>query len=146
MAYPLRSPVFALLLILASLPLDVAAAAVLAAEAPPPAPAAAALEERLQRIAAAWREGAGAEAGDPQNPAAGQQADDRLAGVFVNGPGIGFSNGGFRNGGFYNGGFRNGGFYNGGFRNGGFYNGGFRNGGFRNGGWYNGNAGWRNHW
>jgi rSAM-associated Gly-rich repeat protein len=130
MAYLLRSPVFAFLLILASLPLDAAAAAVLAAEAPPP-PAAAALEERLQRIAAAWRE----------DPASGQPDDGRLAGVFVNGPGIGFANGGFRNGGF-----RNGGFYNGGFRNGGFYNGGFRNGGFRNGGWTNGNAGWRNHW
>ena len=119
MVYLLRSPAYAFLLILASLPLDAAAAAVLAAQSQPP-PAAAAMEERLQRIAAAWREGAGAD-GPADRP--GDLPADARAGVFVNGPGlgVGFSNGGFRNGGFYNG-------------------------GFRNGGWTNGNAGWRNHW
>jgi rSAM-associated Gly-rich repeat protein len=65
-------------------------------------------------------------------PSSNGVPDDALAVVFVNGPGVGWGNGGFRNGGFYNGGFRNGGFYNGGFRNGGFSNGGFRNGGFLN--------------
>jgi hypothetical protein len=57
---------------------------------------------------------------------------------FLNFPGGGFGNGGFRNGGFFNGPFRNGGFFNGPFRNGGFFNGPFRNGGgFRNGGFRN---------
>ena len=86
------------------------------------------VESRLQRIATTLRERQ--LAGEGSSHAV---AEDALAVVFVNGPGLGWANGGFRNGGFYNGGFRNGGFYNGGFRNGGFYNGGFRNGGFRNG-------------
>ena len=81
-----------------------------------------AMEARLQRIAAAAREGVG---------------DDAISYVVIGPGGLGWANGGFGNGGFYNGGwgnggFGNGGFYNGGFRNGGFYNGGFRNGGFRN--------------
>ena len=73
---------------------------------------ASAMEERLQRIAAAARQGVG---------------DDAISYVVVGPGGVGWGNGGFGNGGFYNGGWGNGGF-----RNGGFYNGGFRNGGFRN--------------
>jgi len=141
MALFTRSRLFGLLFLLA-LPLEGAAALALSAAQqsadPQPNPALS-LEERLQRIAAAVHE----PEPDSSKPAGG--AEGGLAYVFVNAPGVGWGNGGFRNGGFYNGGFRNGGFYNGGFRNGGFHNGGFRNGG----GWGNGgfrNGGFRNAW
>lgn len=145
MAFYSRSRLFGLLLIVAALPMDLGAAmatglanqAALPGEGgggaasdstPGPDHQVGTVESRLQRIAAAVRErqlaGEGISHAVPE---------DALALVFVNGPGLGWANGGFRNGGFYNGGFRNGGFYNGGFRNGGFYNGGFRNGGFGNG-------------
>ncbi|MCT0218999.1 rSAM-associated Gly-rich repeat protein [Synechococcus sp. CS-1329] len=134
MALFTRSRLFGILLIAASLPMDPGVGRALAASgsAPPasqqpePAPADA-IEARLRRIAAAVRDQQGDEADLDELSADGPQAR-----VFVNGPRIGFGNGGFRNGGFHNGGFRNGGFYNGGFRNGGFGNGGFRNGGWRN--------------
>jgi rSAM-associated Gly-rich repeat protein len=133
MALFTRSRLFGILLIAASLPLDPGLGRALAASgaAAPPAseqpPQADQIEGRLRRIAAAIREQEGADAGLDETPADGPQAR-----VFVNGPRVGWGNGGFRNGGFFNGGFRNGGFYNGGFRNGGFGNGGFRNGGWRN--------------
>lgn len=127
-----RSHLFGLLL-LASLPLDGAAALALASvqDAPPER----SIEERLSRIAAAVKERESS-LGVPEG--ATGVADDALSYVFVNGSGLGWSNGGFYNGGFYNGGFNNGGF-----TNGGFYNGGFRNGGFRNGGFFNGGRYWR---
>lgn len=144
MAFYSRSRLFGLLLIMAALPLDLGAAMATGlvdqrapvGEGPNAATPAAAepvaeigsVESRLQRIAAAVRERQ--MAGEGTGHAV---PEDALALVFVNGPGLGWANGGFQNGGFYNGGFRNGGFYNGGFRNGGFYNGGFRNGGFGNG-------------
>jgi len=144
MAFYSRSRLFGLLLIMAALPLDLGAAMATGlvdqrvpggdgATAATPAAAEpvaeiGSVESRLQRIAAAVRDRQ--LAGEGTGHAV---PEDALAVVFVNGPGMGWANGGFRNGGFYNGGFRNGGFYNGGFRNGGFYNGGFRNGGFGNG-------------
>jgi len=139
MAFPSRPPLLGLLLLLALPPEGAAALSLLpAAGATAATPG---LEERLLRIQQAVR-------ALPSDGGEGGPATDQLAYTFVNGPGIGWGNGGFRNGGFYNGGFRNGGFYNGGFRNGGFYNGGFRNGGaWRNGGgggWRNG--GFRNSW
>ena len=125
-----QSRLLGVLLIAASLPFDTGLVlSVQAASARQSAPATEvqatpmdAMEARLQRIAAAARDGVG---------------DDAISYVVIGADGLGWANGGFRNGGFYNGGFgnggfRNGGFYNGGFRNGGFYNGGFRNGGFRN--------------
>ena len=125
-----QSRLLGVLLIAASLPFDTGLVlSVQAAAARQSAPATEvqstpldAMEARLQRIAAAAREGVG---------------DDAVSYVVIGPGGLGWANGGFGNGGFYNGGwgnggFRNGGFYNGGFRNGGFYNGGFRNGGFRN--------------
>ena len=125
-----QSRLLGVLLIAASLPFDTGLVlSVQAAAAHQSAPGtelqantADAMEARLQRIAAAAREGVG---------------DDAVSYVVIGANGLGWANGGFGNGGFYNGGFgnggfRNGGFYNGGFRNGGFYNGGFRNGGFRN--------------
>lgn len=140
MALFTRSRLFGLLFLLA-LPLEGAAALALSAAGSPAADAPSqplSLNERLERIAGAMRER------EPQAAADGIP-DDALSYVFVNAPGVGWGNGGFRNGGFYNGGFRNGGFYNGGFRNGGFANGGFRNGGgWRNGGFRNG--GFRNAW
>jgi rSAM-associated Gly-rich repeat protein len=128
-------------------PEGTAALAVAAARSavPPPLEQPASLEERLRRIEAAVRErdpqAADPEGVDPDGAASAAETEPRLALTFVNGPTVGWGNGGFRNGGFYNGGFRNGGFSNGGFRNGGFRNGGWRNGGggFRNGGF-------RNHW
>ena len=128
MAIPNRSYLFCLLL-LASLPVDGAAALAVAnaqGSAALPGPSLS-IEERLSRIAAAVQQRGGVDE-DP----------GELSYVFVNGNGLGWGNGGFRNGGFHNGGFRNAGFGNGGFRNGGFGNGGFRNGGFRNGGFLNG--------
>lgn len=140
MALFTRSRLFGLLFLLA-LPLEGAAALALSAAGSTAADAPSqplSLNERLERIAGAVRER------DPKAAADGIP-DDALSYVFVNAPGVGWGNGGFRNGGFYNGGFRNGGFYNGGFRNGGFANGGFRNGGgWRNGGFRNG--GFRNAW
>ena len=144
MAFPSRPPLLGLLLLLALPPEGAAALAML--PSPEPTAAAVGLEARLKRIQEAVRDR------QPDGEQARPAADDQLAYTFVNGPGIGWGNGGFRNGGFYNGGFRNGGFYNGGFRNGGFANGGFRNGGgWRNGGggaaWRNGGGGgFRNHW
>jgi rSAM-associated Gly-rich repeat protein len=134
MAFFTRSRLLGILLLAASLPLDpgVGRAITASSSAPPAADQTSqpdAMEARLRRIAAAVRKQDDAQAGDH-----GAGADGRLARVFVNGPRVGWGNGGFRNGGFYNGGFRNGG----------FYNGGFRNGGFRNGGWPN--VGWRNFW
>ncbi|WP_094555177.1 GrrA/OscA1 family cyclophane-containing rSAM-modified RiPP [Synechococcus sp. 1G10] len=132
MAFYTRSRLFGILLLAASLPLDPGLGRAIAASGST-APAgdqtrrSDVMEERLRRIAAAIQAQDDAEAGGTE--AAG---DGRLARVFVNGPRVGWGNGGFRNGGFGNGGFRNGGFYNGGFRNGGFGNGGFRNGGWRN--------------
>jgi rSAM-associated Gly-rich repeat protein len=132
MAFYTRSRLFGILLLAASLPLDPGLGRAIAASGSTP-PAgdqtrrSDVMEERLRRIAAAIQAQDDAEAGGTE--AAG---DGRLARVFVNGPRVGWGNGGFRNGGFGNGGFRNGGFYNGGFRNGGFGNGGFRNGGWRN--------------
>jgi rSAM-associated Gly-rich repeat protein len=145
MAFYSRSRLFGLLLIVAALPMDLggAMATGLASQAALPGEGASGagldsvpgpdrplgtVESRLQRIATTLRERQ--QAGEGPSHAV---PEDALAVVFVNGPGLGWANGGFRNGGFYNGGFRNGGFYNGGFRNGGFYNGGFRNGGFGNG-------------
>lgn len=143
MALFTRSRLFGLLFLLA-LPLEGAAALALSAaqqagvgsadaeaghplDQPHQANQPLSLEERLARIASAVHEQ------HPQLEAGEGVPDDALSYVFVNSPGIGWGNGGFRNGGFYNGGFRNGGFYNGGFRNGGGWrNGGFRNGGFRN--------------
>jgi len=92
------------------------------------------VEARLRRISAALREQAPAPGEVEETTAATDRpAADKLALVFVNGPAVGFRNGGFRNGGWGNGGFRNGGFGNGGFRNGGWGNGGgWRNGGFLN--------------
>jgi rSAM-associated Gly-rich repeat protein len=146
MAFPSRPHLLGLLLLLALPPEGTAALAMLRTsieqgDAPP------ALEQRLQRIQAAVQErrpqadpAADADAehvalNGPERQADSAEAagadpaagDRRLAFTFVNGPGIGWGNGGFRNGGFANGGWRNGGFYNGGFRNGGFHNGGFRN-------------------
>ena len=129
MAIPNRSYLFCLLL-LASLQVDGAAALAVAnaqGSAALPGPSLS-IEERLSRIAAAVQQQGGVE----------EAPGGELSYVFVNGNGLGWGNGGFRNGGFYNGGFRNAGFGNGGFRNGGFGNGGFRNGGFRNGGFLNG--------
>ncbi|MCT0248007.1 GrrA/OscA1 family cyclophane-containing rSAM-modified RiPP [Synechococcus sp. CS-205] len=132
MAFFTRSRLFGILLLAASLPLDPGVARALAASGSATSAGdqprqSDAIEGRLRRIAAAIREHDDAEvAGN------GASADGRLARVFLNGPRVGWGNGGFRNGGFYNGGFRNGGFFNGGFRNGGFRNGGFRNGGWRN--------------
>ena len=135
-----HSRLFGVLLIAASMPMDPgvalaasAASAALQAPATTVAPPDDSIEARLQRIAAAVREGQARVAGDQ----AGLIGEDAISYVVVGPGGIGWSNGGWGNGGFYNGGwgnggFRNGGFYNGGFRNGGFYNGGFRNGGFRN--------------
>jgi rSAM-associated Gly-rich repeat protein len=134
MAFLTRSRLFGILLLAASLPLDPGVGRAIAASgsAPPAGDQARqpdAIVERLRRIAAAIQ---------AQNYAAadGTEAagDSSLARAFINGPRVGWGNGGFRNGGFHNGGFRNGG----------FYNGGFRNGGFRNGGWPN--VGWRNYW
>ncbi|MDM7936170.1 MAG: GrrA/OscA1 family cyclophane-containing rSAM-modified RiPP [Cyanobium sp. CZS 48M] len=132
MALFTRSRLFGILLIAASLPLDPGLGRALAASASAPPssespPQGNAIEARLRRIAAAVRDQEGADPAQVETPADGLQAR-----VFVNGPRVGWGNGGFRNGGFFNGGFRNGGFYNGGFRNGGFGNGGFRNGGWRN--------------
>ena len=134
MAIPNRSYLFCLLL-LASLPVGGAAAPAVAhaqGSAALPGPSLS-IEERLSRIAAAVQQQGGVE----------EAPGGELSYVFVNGNGLGWGNGGFRNGGFYNGGFRNAGFGNGGFRNGGFGNGGFRNGGFRNGGFLNGGG---RHW
>ena len=140
MAFLARPRLFGFLLILSILPLIPAAEALASAAAATagrdgPEAESLSVEERLRRIAGAVREREGGlaerqkqEQGDNQAAAADGQPDDVLAYVFVNGPRVGW-----RNGGFYNGGFRNGGFWNGGFRNGGFGNGGFRNGGgFRN--------------
>jgi rSAM-associated Gly-rich repeat protein len=143
MALPSRSHLLGLLLLLSLPPEGAAALAALSSHAaePPVVPfsetgpgeaAGGSLEQRMRRIEVALRDG-------QPRPADGR-AD--LAYTFVNGPGLGWGNGGFTNGGFYNGGFRNGGFANGG---------GFRNGGaaWRNGGgggaWRNG-GGFRNHW
>lgn len=159
MAFPSRPHLLGLLLLLALPPEGTAALAMLRNQESS-AGTASPLEQRLQRIQAAVEErrpqakGAGPESlarsGADSSETAGAdpaEADGRLAFTFVNGPGIGWGNGGFRNGGFGNGGWRNGGFWNGGFRNGGFGNGGFRNGGA----WGNGGGGWRNggfrnHW
>ncbi|MGC5198275.1 GrrA/OscA1 family cyclophane-containing rSAM-modified RiPP, partial [Aphanothece microscopica] len=146
MAFLIRSRLLGLLL-LASLPLDCAAALATAAAQQAggvgDGPATAqprGVEERLRRIALAVQEqnegedrvghpdGRRADAGEPPENAEPENAElenaeldgSLLALAWVNGPAIGWGNGGFRNGGFYNGGFRNGGFYNGGFRNGGF--------------------------
>jgi rSAM-associated Gly-rich repeat protein len=137
MAFLPRPRLFGFLLILTILPLIPAAEVLAAAAAAPSAregPEADSLsvEARLRRIAAAVRERESGltegQQAEGQQDAANGLPDDLLAAVFVNGPRVGF-----RNGGFNNGGFRNGGFWNGGFRNGGFGNGGFRNGGgFRN--------------
>jgi rSAM-associated Gly-rich repeat protein len=150
MAFLSRPRLFGFLLFLAILPLVPAAEAVAAAAAATPnreGPESESLsvEARLRRIAAAVRERetgssdglqAAVPADDQEPSAARALPDDVLAYVFVNGPRVGW-----RNGGFFNGGFRNGGFWNGGFRNGGGWpNGGFGNGGFRNGG------GFRNFW
>lgn len=128
MAFLLRSRLFGFLIILAALPGP--AAALTATGAPPgggPDPDGVSVEARLSRIAEALREREGL-AQEAQAESSHGRALDLLAAVFVNGPRVGW-----RNGGFGNGGFRNGGFWNGGFRNGGFGNGGFRNGGgFRN--------------
>jgi rSAM-associated Gly-rich repeat protein len=133
MAFPSRSHLLALLLLLSLPPEGAAALAALSSlDSTQPAAPPTGLEQRMRRIEAALRDG--------QPRQADGQAD--LAYTFVNGPAVGWGNGGFRNGGFYNGGFRNGGFANGG---------GFRNGGaaWRNGGgggaWRNG-GGFRNHW
>jgi rSAM-associated Gly-rich repeat protein len=131
MAFLSRSRLFGILLIVASLPMDPGMALATGMAGRPDLgdePSAGSVESRLRRIAEAVRERQEL-VGEPSSNGV---PDDALAVVFVNGPGVGWGNGGFRNGGFYNGGFRNGGFYNGGFRNGGFYNGGFRNGGFLN--------------
>ena len=139
MAFLPRPRLFGFLLFLAILPLVPAAEAFAAAAAATPSrdgpePESLGVEASLRRIAGAVRE---LETGSAEEPATAQAIpDDVLAYVFVNGPRVGW-----RNGGFNNGGFRNGGFWNGGFRNGGGWsNGGFGNGGFRNGG------GFRNFW
>jgi rSAM-associated Gly-rich repeat protein len=144
MAFPSRSHLLGLLLLL-SLPPEGAAAlaalssreaaqpAVPASESGPGEGAVGSLEQRMRRIEAALR------ARPPSQDARPGDGKADLAFTFVNGPGLGWGNGGFRNGGFYNGGFRNGGFRNGGWRNGG---GAWRNGG--GGAWRNG--GFRNHW
>ncbi|MCP9884744.1 rSAM-associated Gly-rich repeat protein [Synechococcus sp. ATX 2A4] len=158
MAFLPRPRLFGFLLFLAILPLVPAAEAFAAAAAATPSrdgpePENLSVEARLRRIAGAVREretgsAEGLQAAFPaegqppsadgQEPATAQAIpDDVLAYVFVNGPRVGW-----RNGGFNNGGFRNGGFWNGGFRNGG---GGWRNGGFGNGGFRNG-GGFRNFW
>ena len=132
-----QSRLFGVLLITASLSMDPGVALAVnavstALESAAPgqvAPAQAALETRMQRLAAAVRQGQ-AEAGIAAEP--GAIGDDAISFVVLGPGGIGWSNGGWGNGGFYNGGFNNGGF-----NNGGFYNGGFRNGGFGNGGYYN---------
>ncbi|MCT0229732.1 rSAM-associated Gly-rich repeat protein [Synechococcus sp. CS-1324] len=129
-----RLRLFGFLLFLAILPLIPAAEALASAAASSrhdgPDLDSLGVEGRLRRIAGAVRER------ETGSAAARAIPDDVLAYVFVNGPRVGW-----RNGGFYNGGFRNGGFWNGGFRNGGGWrNGGFGNGGFRNGG------GFRNFW
>ena len=132
-----QSRLFGVLLITASMSMDPGVALAVnavstALESAAPgqvAPAQAALETRMQRIAAAVRQGQ-AEAGIAAEP--GAIGDDEISFVVLGSGGIGWSNGGWGNGGFYNGGFNNGGF-----NNGGFYNGGFRNGGFGNGGYYN---------
>ncbi len=150
MAFPSRSHLLGLLLLLSLPPEGAAALAALSSReaAQPTVPASEAgsgdraggsLEQRMRRIEAALR------SRQPSREARPGAGEADLAFTFVNGPGLGWGNGGFRNGGFYNGGFRNGGFFNGGFRNGGFRNGGWRNGGFRNGGgWRNGGAAWPN--
>jgi len=98
MAFLNRSHLFGLLL-LASLPLDGAAALALASAQHEPSaqdqtaakPTSLSIEERLSRIAAAVQERDGTEAsGLP---------DDAVSYVFVNGGGLGWANGGFRNGG-----------------------------------------------
>ena len=139
-----RSGLFGFLLLLAALaPAGAAARAVVDGPSRPasaPSPASPPLEAapdsidaRLRRISAAMGQVSGLRAGAEGRPSAG---DGRLAYVFVNAPGVGWGNGGFRNGGWGNGGFRNGGWGNGGFRNGGAWRngggGGWRNGGFRN--------------
>ncbi|MCX5946379.1 MAG: rSAM-associated Gly-rich repeat protein [Cyanobacteria bacterium] len=146
MAFFSRSRLFGLLLIVAALPMDLGsamatglvdqatslgdgAAGAAAQSAGGEAPLLGTVESRLQRIALAVQQRQ--RAGEASSLSV---ADDALAVIFVNGRGLGWSNGGFQNGGFYNGGFQNGGFQNGGFYNGGFQNGGFYNGGFRNGG------------
>lgn len=141
MAFLLRSRLFGFLLILAALPVHPAAATLAAGAGSAPSvgdtPDADSLnvEARLRRIAASVREQDGRPMPGQERGAHGP-SDGVVAAVFLNGPRVGW-----RNGGFYNGGFRNGGFWNGGFRNGGGWrNGGFNNGGFRNGG------GFRNFW
>jgi rSAM-associated Gly-rich repeat protein len=141
MAFLLRSRLFGFLLLLAALPVDPATAALAAGAGSAanvgdrPDADALSVEARLRRIAASARERDGGPSAEQGRAATGLPGDV-LAYVFVNGPRVGW-----RNGGFYNGGFRNGGFWNGGFRNGGGWrNGGFNNGGFRNGG------GFRNFW
>ena len=150
MAFPSRSHLLGLLLLLSLPPEGAAALAALSShgadqpvvpssKAGPGEPAGGSLEQRMRRIEAALRDSqSGQGAGQDTRGVAGQ---GDLALTFVNGPGLGWGNGGFRNGGFYNGGFRNGGFANGG----GFHNGGaaWRNGG-GGGAWRNG--GFRNHW
>jgi rSAM-associated Gly-rich repeat protein len=135
-----RSGLFGFLLLLAALAPAAAGAKAVAdgvgpsaatsAEASSPLEAApGSIDARLRRISQAM----GQESPGPETAKGRAQAPDgRLAFTFVNGPGVGWGNGGFRNGGWGNGGFRNGGWGNGGFRNGGWGNGGFRNGGFRN--------------
>lgn len=139
-----HSRMLGVLLIAASMPMDpgVALAASVASPAlearfKTDAPPDNSIEARLQRIAAAVRDGLARE-GSVQ----GSLGDDLISYVVVRPGGIGWGNGGFGNGGFGNGGFYNGGWGNGDFGNGGFYNGGFRNGGFGNGGFRNG--GFRN--
>jgi len=135
-----RSGLFGFLLLLGALlpSAGLAASRASVAEAPQAAsaqqPAEAAsldsVEARLRRISAAIREQTPADAAEAA--AEGKATGEKLAVIFVNGPDVGF-----RNGGWGNGGFRNGGWGNGGFRNGGWGN------GFRNGVWGNG-GGWRN--
>jgi len=132
-----QSRLFGILLVAASLPMDpgVALAASAASAALEPAAPPGSVEARLQRIAAAVREGQEQREADQQP---GLVGDDAISYVVVGPGGIGWNNGGWGNGGFANGGF-----YNGGFRNGG---GAWRNGGggsaWRNGG----GGGFRNHW
>lgn len=120
-----RTGLFGFLLLLAAL----APAGALAQASSPLEAQPGSIDARLRRISQAM----GQESPGPLGVEGRASAPDgRLAFTFVNGPRVGWGNGGFRNGGFGNGGFRNGGWGNGGFRNGGFGNGGFRNGGFRN--------------
>jgi rSAM-associated Gly-rich repeat protein len=139
-----QSRLFGVLLIAASLPFDTGLALALraatqtsptqqSAEAVAEAASSGAMEERLQRIAAAARERA------QQTSHSGVIGPDAISYVVIGPGGLGWANGGWGNGGFYNGGWGNGGF-----GNGGFYNG-FRNGGFGNGGW-RGGRGWPNGW